>query len=78
MFKTFTFKEVVEYAKSLGYSREDIEIKKVCVEYDYDLDKEVGWEYQVSFGHEYTEVWSWTFEDLDSEAIDYDHLIWED
>ena len=78
MFKPFTFEEVVEYAKSLGYSREDIEIKKVCVEYDYDIDEEVGWEYQVSFGYEYTEVWSWTFEDLDSEAIDYDHSIWED
>lgn len=78
MFKPFTFEEVVKYAESLGYSREDIEIKKVCIEYDYDLDEEIGWEYQVSFGHEYTEVWSWTFEDLDSEAIDYDHLIWED
>lgn len=78
MFKMFTFAEVVEYAQTLGYSEEDIEVVRVCSEYDYDLDRETAWEYEVSFGHDYTEMWVWTFEDLDGQAIDYDHVTWED
>lgn len=78
MFKMFTFAEVVEYAQTLGYSKEDIEIVRVCTEYDYDLERETAWEYEVSFGHEDTEVWLWTFEDLDEQAVDYEHLVWED
>lgn len=78
MFKMFTFAEVVKYAQTLGYSQEDIEITRICSEYDYDLDCEVAWDYEVSFGHECTEMWVWTFEDLDGQAIDYDHVTWED
>lgn len=78
MFKPFTFEEVVAYAESLGYTRDCIEVRKYCSEYDYDLDAEVDWEYEVSFGHEYTETWSWTFEDLNEEAVDYEHTTWED
>ena len=63
----FTLEEVYQYAEKMGYSREDVAIE--C----YDED-----EYEVSFGHEYTEVWSWDFEDLDGQAIDYDHVTWED
>ena len=66
MFKPFTFEEVVAYAESLGYTRDCIEVKK------YDS------EYEVSFGHEYTEIWSWTFENLNEKAVDYEHITWED
>jgi len=66
-FHYFTLEEVYQYAEKMGYSREDVAIE--C----YDED-----EYEVSFGHEYTEMWVWTFEDLDEQAIDYDHLTWED
>ena len=66
-FHYFTLEEVYQYAEKMGYSREDVAIER------YDED-----EYEVSFGHEYTEMWVWTFEDLDEQAIDYDHLTWED
>ena len=66
-FHYFTLEEVYQYAEKMGYSREDVAIE--C----YDKD-----EYEVSFGHEYTEMWVWTFEDLIQPAIDYDHLTWED
>lgn len=74
----FTLKEVKEFAATKGYTEEEIEIKKYCSEYDWDSDLEIAWDYEVSFGHEYTEVWSWTFEDLDGTAIDYEHMVWED
>ena len=77
-FHYFTLEEVYQYAEKMGYSQEDIEITRICSEYDYDLDCEVAWDYEVSFGHEYTEMWFWTFEDLTQPAIDYDHLTWED
>ena len=78
MFEYFTLEQVYEYAERLGYGREDVDVERVCVEYDYDLEQEVAWEYQVSFGHEYTEAWVWTFEDLAEPATDYNHLVWED
>lgn len=77
-FHYFSLEEVYQYAESKGYSREDVSIERVCTEYDYDLDQEVAWEYEVSFGHEYSEMWSWSFESLDQVAWDYDHSVWED
>lgn len=77
MFKPFTFEEVVKYAESLGYSREDIEIEE-DYSYHYEDDLEVLEGYEVSFGHECTEVWSWYFKDLAQPATEYDHLVWED
>lgn len=78
MFHYFDLEEVYDYAEQMGYSREDVEVERVCVEYDYDLEEEVAWGYEVSFGHEYSEVWSWEFEDLSQPAVDYDHSVWED
>ena len=66
-FHYFTLEEVYQYAEKMGYSREDVAIE--C----YDED-----EYEVCFGHEYSEIWTWDFEDLTQPAIDYDHLTWED
>ena len=66
-FHYFTLEEVYQYAEKMGYSREDVEIE--C----YDEDG-----YDVSFGREDTEIWSWDFEDLTQPAVDYEHLIWED
>lgn len=68
MFHYFTLPEVYDYAAKMGYSKEDVEIQ--FSEYD-----EV-WE--VSFGHEYTEVWFWEFESLDAPATWYEHQEWED
>lgn len=78
MFHHYTLEEVYDYAVRMGYDREDVEVERMCVEYDYDLDHEVAWEYQVSFGHEGTEMWVWSFEDLDEQAYDYEHQVWED
>lgn len=66
-FYYFTLEEVYQYAEKMGYSREDVAVE--C----YDED-----EYEVSFGHEYTEMWVWTFEDLTQPAVDYEHITWED
>jgi hypothetical protein len=66
MFKPFTLEDVKEYAVKMGYEVEDIEIQ------------EDGGEYEVSFGHEYTEVWVWTFDDLEDVATDYEHAVWDD
>lgn len=73
MFHPFSLEEVYEYAVSMGYSREDVDIERVCSRYDYDLEQEVDWEYQVSFGHECGPLWFWIFHDLDGVAVDYDH-----
>lgn len=70
MFHYFSLEEVYAYAEKMGYSREDVVIE------DRSYDDEV--EYEVSFGHEYTEEWLWTFEALDGVAIEYDHIVWED
>lgn len=78
MFHYFTLEEVYEYAERMGYAREDVEIERVCVEYDWNQMKEVAWDYEVSFGHEGTEVWVWTFEDLEGVSVDYEHGVWED
>lgn len=78
MFHYYTLEEVREFAVQMGYDREDVEVERMCVEYDYDLDQEVAWEYQVSFGHEGTEMWVWSFEDLEGQAYDYEHQVWED
>ena len=66
-FHYFTLEEVYQYAEKMGYSREDVEIE--C----YDEDG-----YDVSFGREDTEIWSWDFENLTQPAVDYEYLIWED
>ena len=78
MFHHYTLEEVYEYAEQKGYGREEVDIERRCVEYDWDLEQEVAWEYEVSFGHEYTQVWVWTFEDLEATAIDYEHVVWGD
>lgn len=78
MFHYFTLEEVYKYAEKLGYSKEQVEIKKVCTGYDYELEQEIEWEYEVSFGHEWTEAWVWSFESLDEPAVDYEHYIVED
>ena len=78
MFHYFTLEEVYDYAERLGYAREDVEIRRECAEYDYELEEEVDWQYEVSFGHEYTEVWFWVFDDLSEPARDYEHAVWED
>lgn len=69
MFKPFTLTDVYAYAAERGYTREDVEIRL----YEY-LDGTVT--YTVEFGVEYTEMWSWEFDDLDGEATDYEHLVW--
>ena len=76
--KLYSLKQIYKYAEKLGFSADEIEIRKDCVEYDYEKNEEVAFEYEVFFGHEYTEVWSWTFENLEEKAIDFDHIVWED
>lgn len=76
-FHYFTLEEVYKYAEEMGYFREDVEIEADS-SYDYDNDLEILEGYEVSFGHEYTEMWSWYFEDLTQPATEYDHLTWED
>lgn len=66
MFHYFTLPEVYAYALQMGYTHEDVEV----------TDDE-GY-YEVSFGHEYTEMWCWEFESLDAPAVDYEHMVWED
>jgi hypothetical protein len=70
MFRPFTLADVYAYAADRGYSREDVEVRP----YEY-LDGTVT--YTVEFGIEYTEMWSWEFDDLDGVATDYEHLVWE-
>lgn len=60
-----TIEEIKEYAKTLGYD-EELDILD-CDDY-----------YEVSFGHEYTQMWVWYFDDLDGQSSDFDHLVWED
>lgn len=78
MYRHFTLKEVYEYAERLGYACEDVEVYKVCTEYDYELEQEVDWQYEVYFGHRYDEEWLWVFDDLDQPARDYIHSFGED
>jgi len=73
--KEMTLAQVEELAKEYGY---EVEVEKVCVEYDWEREEEVKWEYQVSFGHECTEEWVWMFEDLDGVSYDCDHVVWQD
>ena len=77
MFRPFTLEDVYAYAEAQGYKKESVGIEKYCVECD-EFDNEIAWEYEVSFGHEYTEYWVWTFEDLSKTATDYYHEIVED
>lgn len=65
-FHYFSLEEVYQFAEQKGYSREDVEIV------------DCGGEYEVAFGHEYSEVWAWSFESLDEVAYDYEHCVWED
>lgn len=78
MFHYFVLEEVYDYAEEMGYSREEVEVERVCVEYDYDREEEVAWEYEVSFGHEDSEMWVWQFDDLSEPACAYDHVVCED
>lgn len=66
MFHYFTLSEVYAYALQMGYTREDVEIV------------DAGEYYDVSFGHEYTEMWCWEFDSLDAPAVYYEHMVWED
>ena len=76
-FHYFDLEEVYQYAERLGYSREDVGVE-AQYGYDDDTDQQYLEGYEVCFGHEYSEIWSWFFEDLEQPAIDYDHLTWED
>ena len=78
MFHYFTLEEVYQYAESCGYSREDVTIERVEDEYDWETDQVLSWVYEVSFGREYTETWTWVFDSLESVAVDYLHQTWED
>lgn len=78
MFHYYTLEEVYEFAASVGYSREEVKIERVAVEYDFELEQDVAWEYVVSFGDEYGESWEWSFEDLSKPAVDYLHEVCED
>lgn len=77
-FHYFTLEEVYEYAERMGFSHEDVKVQRVCCEYDWESEQELDWEYWVSFGHEYTETWEWTFDDLEQPAVDYVHEVVED
>ena len=77
-FHYYTLEEVYEMAERMGFSREEVEVERYCCEYDYEAEQEIGWEYRVWFGHEYTEVWEWFFEDLEEASYDYEHQVWED
>ena len=72
--KNFTLEEVYKFAKSLGYSREQVELS------DTSWEDEDGSEIQLwaEFGTEYTEMWSWLFHDYNEPADEYEHLTWED
>ena len=76
-FNYFTLEEVYAYAERLGYSSEKVGIKEQPG-YDYDNNIDLVLGYEVSFGHEYTEVWVWEFEDLSQPAVDYEHIVWKD
>ena len=78
MFHNYTLKQVYEFAEKMGYNPKEVKIERVCVEYDYDLEKEIDFEYQVSFGNAYTESWFWAFDNLADPATYYEHSIWED
>ena len=71
-FSYFTLAQIYEYAEKMGFAQKDVEISKETF-----LDGSA--EYVVSFGHEYTEQWIWTFEEsLDGQSVDYEHELWED
>ena len=64
MFHYFTLEEVYAYAEKKGFKREDVEIEKI--------DGEVhGAYYEVSFGSQWYQLWTWEFESLDQPAVDY-------
>ena len=64
MFHYFTLEEVYAYAEKKGFKREDVEIEKI--------DGEVhGTYYEVSFGSQWYQLWTWEFERLDRPAVDY-------
>ncbi len=77
MFHYYSLEEVYEYAERLGYSREDVEIVEQ-LGYDYEEEHDILFGYEVSFGHEYTQMWVWQFDSLDAPAVDYSHIVWED
>ena len=52
----------------MGYAREDVEVRV------YDQD-----EAYVSFGQEFVEEWSWSFDNgIQEPATDYEHNVWTD
>ena len=64
MFHYFTLEEVYAYAEKKGFKREDVEIEKI--------DGEVhGTYYEVSFGSQWYQLWTWEFESLNQPAVDY-------
>ena len=67
MFHYYTIKEIYEYAEKMGYKSEDVKIER-------DEDNK----YEVSFGYDYTETWTWYFDSLDAPATDYEHAVWKD
>ncbi len=74
----FTLDQVYAYAEEQGYTRADVAVERVCCAWSEDYEQELAWQYEVSFGHEYTEVWEWTFDELDGTAVEYEHYEWED
>lgn len=77
MFHYFSLEEVYQYAERLGYDREDVEVRQ-DFGYDYDKEEEFPDGYEVSFGHEDSEMWVWEFDSLEEPAWDYEHIVWED
>ena len=65
MFHYFTLEEVYAYAEKKGFKREDVEIKKIEDGEEFDPY------YEVSFGSQWYELWTWEFESLDEPAVDY-------
>lgn len=78
MFAYFTLEQVYDYAERMGCPREDIEIKETVLDLDYEEDQELEWGYEVSFGHEYTEMWIWGFKNLEEPSVTYEHAVWDD
>lgn len=67
MFRPYTLEDIYAYAEKMGYAQDDVEIEP----YEYSDGTII---YNVWFGVEYTETWSWTFEgNLEGYATEYEH-----
>ena len=60
-----TLAEIYAYAEEIGFTADDVEIDVF-----ENLDGEKS--YYVEIGHMYGDYWSWSFDDLDGRAIDFD------